>query len=158
MRYLHCKPAAFMLLGAMFIGGGCDQGADAPKADSGHSEENVFRDASLETGLIFHHVNGAAGEFYLPEIMGAGAALIDFDDDGDLDVFLVQGTSLDGVKRGEEVASRLPTGDQPRRWTAVEKARIVSESFWPGKQVGEVTRCNHITVFVNCIDLRVSPQ
>ena len=84
MRYLHCKPAAFMLLGAMFIGGGCDQGADAPKADSGHSEENVFRDASLETGLIFHHVNGAAGEFYLPEIMGAGAALIDFDDDGDL--------------------------------------------------------------------------
>jgi len=35
------------------------------------------------------------GKFYLPEITGSGGALFDFDNDGDLDVFLVQGNVLE---------------------------------------------------------------
>lgn len=56
----------------------------------------LFRDASSETGLVFHHFTGATGEYYMPEIMGSGAALIDYDNDGDLDVYLVQCTALGG--------------------------------------------------------------
>ena len=51
----------------------------------------VFVEAAAATGLRFTHVNGASGEFFLPEQMGAGVALFDYDNDGDLDVFLVQG-------------------------------------------------------------------
>lgn len=47
-------------------------------------------DATTEVGLEFMHVNGATGEFLMPEILGAGVALFDADVDGDLDVFLVQ--------------------------------------------------------------------
>jgi len=57
-----------------------------------------FREASKETGLQFEHLIGATGEFYLPEIMGSGGALFDYDNDGDLDVFLVQGTMLGAEK------------------------------------------------------------
>jgi len=48
-----------------------------------------------EVGLKFHHFTGAVGEFYMPEIMGAGVALFDYDNDGDLDVYLIQGTTFD---------------------------------------------------------------
>jgi hypothetical protein len=54
----------------------------------------LFREAAEATGLRFQHVAGATGEHYMPEIMGAGGALFDYDGDGDLDVFLVQGAPL----------------------------------------------------------------
>ena len=45
-------------------------------------------------GLEFRHENGMTGELYFAEIMGAGGGLVDYDGDGDLDTFLVQGTAL----------------------------------------------------------------
>ena len=55
----------------------------------------IFKDVAQQTGLKFQHYNGMTGKFYLPEITGSGAALFDFDNDGDLDVFLVQGNVLE---------------------------------------------------------------
>ena len=54
-----------------------------------------FVDRAAEAGLDFVHVNGMTGRFYQPEMMGPGVGLLDYDDDGDLDVYLVQGGALD---------------------------------------------------------------
>ena len=53
-----------------------------------------FREAAGDTGLRFQHFTGATGQYYLPEIMGSGVALFDYDGVGDLDIFLVQGNVL----------------------------------------------------------------
>ena len=56
---------------------------------------SVFKEVAEQVGLKFQHYNGMTGKFYLPEITGSGGALFDFDNDGDLDVFLVQGNTLE---------------------------------------------------------------
>lgn len=66
-----------------------------------------FEDVTVESGLDFEHFNGMSGEMYYPEIVGSGAALLDYDGDGDLDVYLIQGSLL-GPGKGFEDALRPP--------------------------------------------------
>ncbi len=54
----------------------------------------LFVDSATSLGLDFVHNNGMTGEIYMVEMVGSGAALFDFDNDGDLDVFLVDGGQL----------------------------------------------------------------
>ena len=72
---------------------------EAPAKGSAEALEGpVFRELGADAGLSFHHFNGATGRFYMAEVTGSGVALFDFDRDGDLDVYLVQGTVLEPGK------------------------------------------------------------
>jgi enediyne biosynthesis protein E4 len=64
-----------------------------PNAASNAAPE-WFTDRAKESGIDFVHVNGMSGQFYMTEIMAPGIALFDYDNDGDLDIYLVQGGEL----------------------------------------------------------------
>ncbi|MYE23516.1 MAG: VCBS repeat-containing protein, partial [Gammaproteobacteria bacterium] len=60
-----------------------------------------------EAGIDFRHESGRTGALRLPEIIGAGVAILDFDGDGRMDVYLVQGGPLPGAKTGGKPSDRL---------------------------------------------------
>lgn len=74
-------------------------GAGRARVARHSSDQPVFVEVAQATGLDFQHYNGMTGQYYLAEIMGSGCALFDYDNDGDLDVYLVQGSSLEPGKK-----------------------------------------------------------
>src|SRR5436190_7225880 len=72
--------------------------------DSVHSTvvpRQAFVDATEASGIQFRHFNGRNGEFYYPEIIGSGVALLDYNNDGKLDVLVLQGAPL-GLRRSAD--------------------------------------------------------
>ncbi len=60
----------------------------------GAASPGRLEDVAASVGIDFRHQTGASGQFFFPEITGSGAGLVDFDGDGDLDVYLVQSGPL----------------------------------------------------------------
>jgi len=127
------------------------------------SQTPLFREAASETGLVFQHFTGATGEFYLPEIMGAGAALFDYDNDGDLDVFLIQGAMLDEKKKPSEAKFPPPKDWKPGarlfrnelipsgklRFTDVtEKAGLGGAGYGMGVATGDYNNDGYVDLYV----------
>jgi enediyne biosynthesis protein E4 len=78
-----------------------------------HPEIPLFRDIAADVGLTFHHFTGATGEYFMPEIMGSGVALFDYDNDGDLDVYLIQGSTFDPAQDPRRSKFPPPPGWKP---------------------------------------------
>jgi len=127
----------------------------------------IFSDVAQDSGLDFSHWNGMTGELYFPEMTGAGGALFDYDGDGDLDVYLLQGAVLAPAKTAQDPLFPFPGVGPPRdrllrndlkvgqdgvrslRFTDVtEESGLLATGYGMGVAVGDVDRDGHLDLYL----------
>jgi len=80
----------------------------------------MFREDAPGMGLTFQHINGSVGRYDIPEEMGPGCAFLDYDNDGFLDVYLVQGNHLENPR--PEITDRLYRNEGGKRFRDVTQS------------------------------------
>src|SRR5262249_34103234 len=73
------------------LGAGSQLAGDGTNAGKGLFEQVP----SAASGITWKHTNGRSPEYYLPETTGAGCAFLDYDNDGWMDIYLVNSGKCD---------------------------------------------------------------
>jgi hypothetical protein len=117
----------------------------------------LFEDVTTKSGIRFKHESSRTSQKYLPESMGAGVAMFDYDNDGWLDLFFVNGAKLqDPMPRGAS-----PDKSDPRYWNRLyrnnrdgtftdvtEKAGLQGRLYGMGVATGDYDNDGNVDLLV----------
>lgn len=120
------------------------------------AESNPLLDATDDIGLTFSHTVGPLGTYYVPESVGSGAAWSDFDNDGRLDLLMIngdrspsaKGTFPPGTRTNWAVFRGLPDGTLE---DVSDRAALDGLGFGMGCAVGDVDNDGDSDVYVTCV-------
>ncbi|MEE2629221.1 MAG: VCBS repeat-containing protein, partial [Candidatus Latescibacterota bacterium] len=103
----------------------------------------------MAAGIDFNHVNGASGRYYYVETYGSGAAFLDYDNDGDADLYAVNGAPLPGF-----AAEGVPTNALYRNAgdgtfaDATVQTGTGDTGYGMGACAGDIDNDGHIDLYV----------
>jgi enediyne biosynthesis protein E4 len=139
----------------------CTPDRNASEPAKAAPAQELFVDATESTGIRFQHFNGRNGEFYYPEIIGSGVAVFDYNNDGKLDILVLQGSELGGGGNAnatrEACTARLyrndlvvnPDGTRDLKFTDVtEASRLCSHGYGMGIAIGDYNNDGCADVFI----------
>src|SRR5581483_11899783 len=169
MPHNRRSAAAAGLAAVLLAVSACRRPSTPPAASAGAGEPaEWFVDRAAEAGLAFTHFNGMSGALYYAEHMGPGVALFDYDNDGDLDVFIPQGRMLGGrgldqavfPPQSSSLEGRLfrndlqvnPDGTRVLRFTDVTHAsRLDAHGYGMGAAAGDYNNDGCIDLYVTAL-------
>jgi enediyne biosynthesis protein E4 len=146
---------AIVLVACGMLSGAAGQSQTTKVVDS--KTAGKFSDITQRLGINFQHHASYTGKKYLPETMGSGAALFDYDNDGRLDIFLVNGAPLsDPTPKGT-----IPEKTGPKYWNRLyhqkadgtfedvtEKAGLQGTGYGMGVAVGDYDNDGYEDLYV----------
>ncbi|MBI2505053.1 MAG: CRTAC1 family protein [Candidatus Latescibacteria bacterium] len=89
-----------------------------------------FAEVAVASGIDFHHTHGGSGELFYVETMGSGGGFLDYDGDGDLDIYLVNGASLPGHQTAEIPINRLYRNEGEGRFADATSVAGVGDTHY----------------------------
>jgi hypothetical protein len=111
-----------------------------------------FVDITKDAGIAFVHHNGALGEKLLPETMGAGVAFLDYDRDGDQDLFFVNSSYWPGHAIKPAPTQALYRNDGKGHFEDVTREAGLDKTFYgQGVAVGDYDNDNDLDLYVTAI-------
>jgi enediyne biosynthesis protein E4 len=98
-----------------------------------------FEEIPVErSGIHWIHTNGKSSEKYLPESTGAGCAFLDYDNDGWMDIYLVNSGACDFYNPNTPLRNALYRNNRDGTFTDVtEKAGVAGNAYGMGIAVGD---------------------
>lgn len=134
---LACAAAAIFITGIT---------ATAPQASPVH-----FTDVTQESGIHFHHNAGKAGRKFLPETMGSGVAVFDFNGDSKLDLLFIN--SRDWNAKGRKTLCALYRNDGRGKFTDVTAGSGLDVPMYGiGVSTADYDNDGRIDVYITAID------
>ena len=107
-----------------------------------------FTDITAELGVEFRHTNGERGEKYFIEPIGSGVALFDFDNDGDLDLYCVNGSTLPKVDTPMQPTNVLYRNDGGVFTDVTKEAAVGDTGYGLGCCVGDYNNDGFTDLYV----------
>ena len=109
-----------------------------------------FVDVTEEAGINFQHINGAEGAFHLPETLGAGGAFFDADNDGFLDIYLVNSGYWDKPPTARQAVSALYRNNRDGTFTDITTAAGVENrgNYGQGAACADYNNDGNVDLYV----------
>ena len=109
-----------------------------------------FVDVTQKAGINFRHVNGAEGAYHLPETLGAGGAFFDTDNDGFLDIYLVNSGYWGKPSPAKETMSRLYRNNRDGTFTDITETAGVANlgNYGQGAASADYNNDGNIDLYV----------
>jgi hypothetical protein len=136
---------AGLLAALLTLTGGCQRAQPQPALAEDSNGPVWFRDDTAAVGLDFRHEAGPVGRYFLPQIIGSGGALLDFDNDGLFDLYLVQNGGPDSTARNR-LYRQLPGG---RFQDVSAGSGLDIAGFGMGVAVGDFDNDGFVDVYVS---------
>ena len=149
------SPWIFLASAVLIAGCSSDTALQLNSVQEGISD--WFKDETKRRGIQFVHVSGADGNYFMPEMMGGGVAVLDVDNDTDLDIYFVQSGHLQNDETNKTLGNQLYLNDGDGNFEIAESAgdAVTHLGYGIGVATGDYDQDGDVDLYVTQVGANV---